>query len=314
MKNFARSLFVFASIAGSNAVTAQSETEAIFVLSDIVSQLSGTFDNEPQIFLEQAFDDGQGQLHTRAKLQAKLLDRTDNRTAEFLVYLEEIELVEIWRFSVSAKLRGVRMLRFAIDDIEAWGAATVDVPENEPIPCEHVWFQGQGNVYGQSVAEMCDEEAYEFILSEDGLWILNRTNDDGRLAPVEPRSIHTKFFRATRMECFVNILHAGQPSDAGLDGRTLINPIYLHDRGDTFEFETKEPSSRKFILKLRRSMWPSRSGRNFVPMLIIYLYQDRIAQDMIAGSAWASANSDRVAFDAGGIGARCKNAKPTAAR
>lgn len=314
MNNFIRAVFICACVAFNTTANAQSQTEAMFVLSDIVAQLQGRFDNEPQIFLEQSFGASQNELHARIKLQAKLLRHTQKQSADILVYLEEAARVELWRFMVDADLRGVRMQRFAIDDISIWQVEGAIVSEEAPIPCEHVWFQGQGSVYGKPAGEACDAEAYEFVLSPDGLWVLNTGLSDGRLAPAQPGKIHFKLFRAKSMECFVNILHAGQPSDAGIEGRTLINPIYMHDRGDTYEFETTEPTPRKFILKLRRSMWPSRSGRNFVPMLILYLYRDRIAQDAIAGSAWASANSDRVAFDAGGIGARCKDAAQAAPR
>lgn len=314
MNKFAEYVFIWVCLAFTNTANAQSPTESVFVLADIVAQLPGKFDNEPQIFLEQSFGTGHSGPHRRTKLEARLVGAAEKQSADFLVYLEENTLVERWRFSVDADLRGVRMRRFAIDDVPLWHSDLTQMPDGAPILCDHVWFEGQGSTYAEPIGEGCDTEAYNFLLSEEGLWVLNNSTTGGRLAPVQTDRIHTKLFRARRMECFVNILHMGQPADAGLEGRTLINPILLHDRGDTYEFQTAEEKPRKFILKLRRSMWPSRSGRNFVPMLILYLYKDRVADDAIAGSAWAAASSDRVAFDAGGIGARCKNAAPVASR
>lgn len=298
------------------SVGAQSETESKFVLADIVAFLPGQFDNEPQIFLQDAFGAGDDGSHRRMYFVAEAVGKATAQSADFLISYRygdraaPLAASEVWSFDLSADVTGVRMRRYpatpstktAVEpDIAAMKA-------NDPLPCELVWFQGQGSLFAEPARTDCENEAYDIILGEEGLWIRTRGTVTGKLSEPREDGVYTKLFRAREMECFVNVLNKGAPRDAGLEGRTLINPIMLHDRGDSFAFSTDEEAARQFTLKVRRSMWPSRSGRNFVPMLILYLYEGDVSANIVAGSAWASADSGRVAFDAQGVGARCKNA------
>lgn len=301
----------------SNITTAQSLTEARFVLRDIQSWLPGIYDTEPQIFLETAFGAGEDGPHSRNFLR---IQPTESAEADIVAFLTEwhgggktapILRREIWSFRVDEETRGVRMLRYPMlasvgTELKTDKGPVNNSAESTPYPCVLTWFQGQGDVYASSLGDQCQNGGYSVTLGEEGLWILNHGELAAPLVGIRKDQIHTKFFRASEMECFVNIVHQGQPTSVGLDGRTLLNPVFLHDRGDEFVFETTESSPRKFVLKLRKSMWPSRSGRNFVPMLMLWLYRDQVSAETVEGSAWAAADSKRVAFDARGVGARCK--------
>ena len=101
-------------------------------------------------------------------------------------------------------------------------------------------------------------------------------------------------------ECFISIIHGGGET------RTSINPFTMHDGGDVYTLATEEPEPRKIDGLLRRSMWTSRSGRNFVPLLQIWVYENGDREHPLA-SSWSDADSGRVGWDARGIGGdRCK--------
>ncbi len=297
--------------------TAQSLTEAKFVLLDIQSLLPGIYDTEPQIFLETAFGAGEDGPHSRHFLRIQPAEARKVGNVAFLTEwhgggkMAPMLRRETWDFSVDEKTRGVKMLRYLMPVADTGGTKTSESPISSsstsvPHPCEFTWFRGQGHVYASSTGDQCKNGGYSATLGQEGLWILNHGETDAPLIDVREDNIHTKFFRASEMECFINIVHQGQPASVGLEGRTLLNPIFLHDRGDEFVFETQESLPRTFVLKLRKSMWPSRSGRNFVPMLMLWLYRDQVSSETVEGSSWAAADSSRVAFDARGVGARCK--------
>ncbi len=299
-------------------VWSQSKTEAIFVLQDIRGWFPGIYDTEPQIFLENAFGAGEGGPHERMYLKVSSTEQTSLGQAVFLTEWHDgakaapVKRRELWAFSVDENLRGVTMKRFPVSprgDFSVGSVADILVNSEigEALPCPVLWFRGQSAVHAEPIDLACDGSLHELTLGEEGLWLLNKaTIAAGSLVSGRTDRIHTKFFRAREMECFINIVHEGKPTSVGMDGRTLINPVYLHDRGDSFSFQTNESAPRKYVLMLRKAMWPSRSGRNFVPMLMLWLYRDQISVDTIEGSAWASADSGRVAFDARGVGARCK--------
>lgn len=290
---------------------AQSTTEARFVLKDIQSWLPGTYDSEPQIFLEKAFGASNDGPHDRMFVAIREAGASTNETVVVTTEWRSgdkhapVTRRERWSFAVSEAARAVIMRRHNLgtdDDLTAESQTS-----GTQLPCSLVWLQGQSNLFAKAVGADCSGPGHELLLDQDGLWILNLGADEHPLVRSRHDGIHTKLYRTNMMECFVNVLHEGQPYNAGLEGRTLINPIQMHDRGDTYSFETNEEKPRKFILMLRKAMWPSRSGRNFAPMLMLWLYRDKISPESLEGSAWAAADSTRVAFDARGVGARCKS-------
>ena len=113
-----------------------------------------------------------------------------------------------------------------------------------------------------------------------GAWL------DGRLDEVPLRFTRVKWY-----QCFINIEH--------LDGkgRTTVNPFTMHDGGDVYTFRTEETPPRTIDVLLRRSMWTSRSGNNFVPLLHMWVYADG-NKDAPLASSWADSSSGRVGWDA----------------
>jgi hypothetical protein len=97
------------------------------------------------------------------------------------------------------------------------------------------------------------------------------------------------------------------------DGATTISPFTVHDGGGQYFFETTEAKPRQIEVFLLRSMWTSRSGNNFVPLLRMVVYENgqRGEEDALAGG-WSTADSGRIAWFARGIGmARCKIPTPS---
>lgn len=304
----------------------QSSTEAMFVLRDIKSWLPGIYDSEPQLFLENAFGVSESGPHPRVYLDIQEAIGIGLAEAVFLAEWHDgdksspVARRELLGFSVDEKRGAVRMKRFPISDLDFEAPAGIGAAKVSAIlkqstfgaedPCPSLWFRGQSDVYAVPEISACSSDTLvstNMTLGTEGLWQLKVVRvPGGKFAVDREDGIHTKLYRTNILECFINIVHEGLPTSVGLEGRSLINPILMHDRGDTFEFQTKEESPRTFILLARKAMWPSRSGRNFVPMFMLWLYRDQISPDSIEGSAWASADSKRVAFDARGVGARCK--------
>jgi hypothetical protein len=131
-------------------------------------------------------------------------------------------------------------------------------------------------------------------LSADELWILEGETAEPDLFPI-------KYFKTRHFECYLSI-------ELGEEQRFVENPFFLHDRGDHAVFSTgvNEPAEARVVL--RRSMWPSRSGRNFVELLRVILFFDN--NETPAGMGWATPESGRVGFGTERAQARCKLIEP----
>ena len=111
--------------------------------------------------------------------------------------------------------------------------------------------------------------------------------------------------RASDFDCFVAVEEAG--------GRAFARTgLKVHDRGGTVRLTTEGVTPRTLELTLRRGMWPSNSGNNLVELLTLYLQEVGAAE--VIGTGWATPDSPRVGFGAGGqktpgdraVNARCK--------
>lgn len=291
---------------GDAVAHAQSETEAKFVMQDIQSWLPGQFDNDPQTYLEKAFGTSDDGPHYRAFVTVEALPDDLGEGAFYLLQYrvggryQAVGKQHVWQFlAVGAH---VVMKQFDI----ASDTAVKDYSDIGTATCEVRWMRGQSEVYAVGKQGDCATSALtppEIRLSDEGMWIMNMSD-----ATARTDGIPFKYSKARDLECFVYAMHDKTDLKEGQADRTVLNPIYLHDRGDIYTFETKEKEPRAFTLHLRRSLWASRSGRNFVPLLSLTLYSGDDLDGTIAGNAWADGNSTRVGFDAGGrVGARCKH-------
>jgi len=115
-----------------------------------------------------------------------------------------------------------------------------------------------------------------------------KSADTGELLMGRADEIPLSFKKVIDYECYVVVMHESD------DGMTIINPFFIDDGGGQFFFETKESPPRQMEVYLRRSLHPSSSGENFLPMIHMYLYPDG-TKDRIA-SSWAHEDSGIVGF------------------
>jgi hypothetical protein len=147
----------------------------------------------------------------------------------------------------------------------------------------------------------------EWILNPTQLWIYdNGTLADGTLFAGREDRTHLRLSKAQRYECFASLRLA--------DGTTqVINPFFMHDRGDIFTFETDEAEPRELHIEFLNSLWPSNSGRNYVDLLRLTLHDGEpgeYKESKVLGFAWAEPSSNRVGFTTEWASARCKVAAP----
>ena len=112
--------------------------------------------------------------------------------------------------------------------------------------------------------------------------------------------------KAKRYECFTSFRFE--------DGTNqVINPYFMHDRGDVFTITTNEPDARELHVEFLTSLWPSNSGRNFVDLMRLTLHDGEpgaYTEEDVIGFAWATPASGRVGFTTEWASARCKLAGP----
>ena len=117
---------------------------------------------------------------------------------------------------------------------------------------------------------------------------------------------HLRMSKAKRYECFTSLRFE--------DGTTqVINPFFMHDRGDIFTIETAESEPRTLHVEFLTSMWPSNSGRNFTDLIQLTLHDGEpgnFKDEDIIGFAWAEPASGRVGFTTEWASSRCKLANP----
>jgi len=179
-------------------------------------------------------------------------------------------------FAIDEQLRAVAMRRYDSDG-QPTGSAPV------------LWRRGPEHVYG-TLSQGSDGVA-NFRLTNEELSYDNGSRSD---------EVPVRLTKLRYYECFALVQHADG------DGFTIRNPFTLHDGDGVFVFATEEAQPRKFEVLLRRSMWTSRSGNNFVPLLQLYLYENGDREDPFA-NAWSTADSGRVGFATrGAASARCK--------
>ena len=268
------------------AVWAQSVTEAKFVLRDIQQWLPGEYDNAAQVFVESAFGAGEEGNHDWLHIEVETEVNSDLGDAVFRVTTSNR--------GDPNKEPQTRLLAFAIDEANRAVRMTRYDTQGVPVEADDVlWRRGADHVYGTLPRDA--EGRADFRLTGEELWYDNGQRED---------EIPLRFTKVRYYECFALIQHADG------DGMTLRNPFRLHDGDGVYAFMTEEDAPRKIEILLRRSMWTSRSGNNFVPLLQLYVYENGDRAEPFA-NAWSTADSGRVGFAArGSLSARCKIPTP----
>ena len=322
----------------SPASATNSKPELDKVLEDFLAWLPGEYSSMPQVFLERnlgAPPDGEHDLFYRvfAEIDAPHL-------AEHVVYTQ-IRLdgddgpvfpgqQVLFLISLDEELGAVAVSGRRIKDPQKYVDAHLRPelwPELEPDPdfggnCSFNWRRhgkqlrgllgefGECTMVSKNSGRTMTWDA-EWILNPDELWIYdNGYLEDGSLISGRPDRTHLRMYKAKRYECFAALRFA--------DGSNqVINPFFMHDRGDIFTITTAEPEPREVHLEFLTSLWPSSSGRNFVDLMRLTLHDGlpgEGSEEDVIGNAWATPESGRIGFGAGWASARCKLADPQDSR
>ena len=311
-----------------------SKPELMKVLEDLLAWLPGEYSSMPQVFLERnlgAPPDGEHDLFYRvfAEIEAPhlaehviytqiRLDSDDGpvfpgQQVVFLISVDEA------RGAVSISGRRIKDPQKYVDAHlrpEVW-------PELQPDPdfggnCNFNWRRhgrqlrgllgefGECTIVSKNSGRWMTWDA-EWILNPDELWIYdNGYLEDGSLIVGRSDRTHLRLYKARRYECFAALRYK--------DGSNqVINPFFMHDRGDVFTITTEEPEPRELRLEFLTSLWPSSSGRNFVDLMRLTLHDGEphaYSQDNVVGNAWSTPDSGRVGFTTEWASARCKLANP----
>ncbi len=281
-----RIALLFVAVLSSAGAFAQSVTEARFVLSDIRAWLPGAYDNAAQIFVESAFGAGDEGNHDWLHIEVETVVDSDLGDAVYRVtttdrgHPGEDSKIRLLVFSVDEANRAVRMSRL---DRSGTPLETDDV----------LGRRGADHVYG-TLPRGVDGRA-DYRLTSEELWYDNGQRND---------EVPLRLTKVRYYECFALVHHRDD------SGTTLRNPFRLHDGDGVYTFVTEEAEPRTIEVLLRRSMWTSRSGKNFVPLLQLYVYENGDRDEPFA-NAWSTADSGRVGFAArGSLSARCKIPEP----
>lgn len=332
-----RALFfaIALSLVAAPANATNSRPELMKVLEDLMDWLPGEYSSLPQVFLERnlgAPPDGEHDSFYRvfAEIDAPHL-------AEHVIYTQ-IRLDSddgpifpgqqiVFLISLDEELDAVAISGRRIRDPEKFVDAHLRPevwPDLQPDPnfggnCAFNWRRhgnqlrgllgefGQCTMVSKSTGRQMTWDA-EWILNPQELWVYdNGYLESGSLIVGREDRTHLRMYKAKRYECFAALRF-------GDGNNQVINPFFMHDRGDVFTIATSEPEPRELHLEFLTSLWPSNSGRNFVDLMRLTLHggaPGEYKQKDVIGNAWATPESGRVGFTTEWASARCKLADPT---
>ena len=305
----------------SPAAPAQSPVELRQDLARLLEWLPGEYDNEPQVFLEEGLGPPPDGVHPRRHSVFAVIDAP--HLGQHVIYWQErsdgksggILRQRVLILEADEESLALRMTMYPIEDPERHQDLQKKVPLQRSVQiqagtmvseCPLSWTRDIDQLQGRFAASCrvtppgrVDAVAVEvsWSLSKEELWILDRARDHTGWVTGRADGFPLKYYRVRSFECYVAL-------ELGNDTRFVENPFFLHDRGDQAVFSTGATKPSTVRVVLRRSMWPSRSGRNFVELLRIVLYLDDSTEP--SGLGWATPESSRVGFGTGAAQARCK--------
>jgi hypothetical protein len=310
--------FVLSIFAGSSH--AQSPVELRQDLARLLLWLPGQYDNEPQVFLEQGLGTDADHSHPRRHSLIAAIEAPE--LGEHVLYWQEraggktgaVIRQRLLVINGDEETLSLQMTMHPLTDAKGYidlqdqppaVQASVQIEQSTINQCPLLWKREIDQLRGQNDASCLDKQwgarqsamaGTTWSLSKDELWILEQDGSP-RQSVEHAGDFSLRYFKTRNFECYLAI-------ELGDDQRLVENPFFLHDRGDQAVFPTgaSEPAQARVVL--RRSMWPSRSGRNFVELLRVVLFFDD--SDIPAGMGWATPESGRVGFGTERAQARCK--------
>ena len=328
------SLFLACLVLATPAAATNSKPELAKVLEDLLAWLPGEYTSIPQVYLERALGtppDGEHETYYRvfAEIDAPHL-------AEHVIYTQirigaDNESIfpgqqVVFLISTNEEMGTVSISGRRIADADNFVDAHLHPemwPNLQPDPnfggnCTFNWQRhgnqlrgllgehGECTMVSKNTGQQMTWDA-EWILNPEELWVYdNGYLEDGTLFAGREDRTHLRMYKAKRYECFTSFRFEDGTSQ-------VISPYFMHDRGDIFTVETKEPEPRTLHVEFLTSMWPSNSGRNFVDLMRLTLHEGEAGdyeEEDVLGFAWAEPSSGRVGFTTEWASSRCKIANP----
>jgi hypothetical protein len=291
------SCLVTATLFSSPAVS-DSIPEARFVLRDLVTWLPGMYSSAPQVFLEGELGAPAGGPHGKYMIRVESVADENKNVARFAIDVDadaSSAIGEKWTATATFDETAVEV-RMSIQAAASGG-------------CTLIWRRLGDQLRGFAAGAPCIGTSTdldwntEWVLDDGQLWMLARgRSPEARVLAGRDDHSHLRLHKTRRFECFASLqLDNGESQ--------VINPFYMHDRGDQFVILTNEDPQRTLYVDFMHSLWPSRSGRNFRYLLRLTMYDgdpDDGVEDLLIGNGWAEPASDRVGWATAAASARCK--------
>lgn len=320
------------------AAAPQAPIELRTALAQLMRDLPGEYDSEPQRFFEAQYNTPLDRQHARVYRRFTRIDapalgehvlvatvHAGDRTAPL-----DLDQFIVWTLAVDETRRAVRMSPRQFREPARYQAIAADadrlralapgelVPAAGVAGCDLYWMPLGRQLRARSDAGRCRAASargvavdvdWEWLLNDEELWIHFVGRDSrGQQQLGHPDQTHWRLGKARRFECFLAYRPEQGPEQ-------LHNGISMHDRGDVLTIELRDSRGVTPVhLELIRGVWPSNSGRNYLDLLRFAVFEGArdAAPDarVLRGSATASAASDRAGFTIGALSARCKLPKP----
>ena len=323
-------LFMAAPVQATN-----SPIELKTVLKDLMAHLPGEYDNEPQRFFEEEYKTPKDMQHQRVY---RAFTRIDAPEAGENVIVATVHSgskdaafdrteFQVWTLSVDEARKAVRMsprkfkdpakyMPIATDAARLKGLPASElVPANGAAGCDIFWRLNGQQMLGRTDPGTCHATLerlkvdatfnWEWLLNEEELWITFDGRDaSGQLVMGRPDQTHWRLGKARTFECFLSYRpQQGAPQ--------VNNGFLMHDRGGIYRTALKKGNvDQPVFIELIRGMWPSNSGRNYLDLLRMQVYEgrpeDAPATWKLIGNATGSAETDRAGFTSQDLSGRCK--------
>ncbi|MDX2144283.1 MAG: CpcT/CpeT family chromophore lyase [Rhodospirillaceae bacterium] len=317
------------------ASATNSPIELKTALKTLMTWLPGQFDSEPQRFFEEEYKTPKDLVHGRVyrsftKIDAPAIGenvlvgtvRYGGKDGQF-----DNGEFQVWTLGVDQARQAVKMsprrfkdparyVEIARDAEKLKGLTPDDLKPAEGAAGCDIWWRLSGKqLLGRTEPGACASMStvlkttlnweWEYILNHEELWLTFAGRDaSGKIVSGRPDQVPWRLGKARDFECFLSYRPAKGEAQVN-------NGFIMHDRGDITRVTFKDGrKARPMFMELIRGMWPSNSGRNYVDLLRLQVYEgkpeDPAEKHVLVGNSIGSAETDRVGFQGPELSGRCK--------
>jgi hypothetical protein len=316
------------------ALATNSAIELKTALKDLMAKLPGEYDNEPQRFFEAEYKTPKELQHQRVYRAFTRIDAPEVGENVIVATVHSGDKYsafdgaefQVWTLAVDDARQAVRMsprkfkepakyIPIATDAAKLKGLSASElIPAKGAAGCDILWRLHGTQLLGRTDPGTCNATltrlqteaafSWEWLLNDEELWITFDGRDPtGKLVMGRADQTHWRLGKARNYECFLSYRPAkGEPQ--------VHNGFIMHDRGDIHRIELKDgKKARPVFIELIRGMWPSNSGRNYLELVRMQVYDgtpEAFSEDSLIGNATGSGETDRVGFTAQDLSGRCK--------